>query len=209
MKFMEKIKTLFGGTTRRDPHTYVVDGARMLDERNGRRMGPRDQLQVLSMLDRVSQQEGIAIQAVMESDRPLREVDDGGEFGSVRVYFAPDGDALAKQMLKLCAKNKNYVLVGSGSQLERETLAQGITMMSASTFRRAFCQNGGGRSGENGGERSRHGGGRDRDGGRRRNRNRRNNRGEGKNGNRAEDAQKETSAQPKETSVNQLIDLVE
>jgi hypothetical protein len=178
MGLINIIKKVFGGGNApagRDKHIYVVDGARMLDERNGRRLGPRDQLQVLNMLDRVSQQEGFAIQAVLESERPLREVDDGGEFGHVRVYFAKDSEALAEKMLELCGKGKDYVLVGTGSRLELDAAKAGISMMSVSTFRRAFGQGndggrrGGGDRGErrngNGGRR-RHRGGRGRNGGR-------------------------------------------
>ena len=95
MSFMETIKSFFGsasGSARRNTRTYVVDGARLVDEKTGRRMAPRDQVQMLNALSRVAKQEGLEIQAVFESDRPLREVEHGGEFNGVKVFYAPDNE---------------------------------------------------------------------------------------------------------------------
>lgn len=178
MSFMDAIKSLFapaGGPARRNTRTYLVDVARLVDEKTGRRMAPREQVQMLNALARVAKQEGLAIQAVFESDRALREVEHGGEFNGVKVYFAPDNEQLVALALKIC-KSAGCALVSSGVTMESRATEAGIPVLCSSTFRKAFLQGGlpGGDRGERGGDR---GGderrsGRDRRGGRDRRRDR-------------------------------------
>ena len=181
MSFMDAIKSLFtpaGGSARRDTRTYVVDGARLVDEKTGRRMAPREQVQMLNALARVAKQEGLTILAVFESDRALREVEHGGEFNGVKVYFAPDNEQLVALALKIC-KSEGCALVSSGVTMESRATEAGIPVLCSSTFRKAFLQGGlpGGDRGERGGDRGDRGGderrsGRDRRGGRDRRRDR-------------------------------------
>lgn len=143
MSFMDTIKSLFSpasGPARRGTRTYVVDGARLVDEKTGRRMAPRDQVQMLNALARVAKQENLDVQAVFESDRPLREVEDGGVFNGITVHFAPDTDELVAKALKLC--RGGGVLVSSGVTMESRATEAGITVLSSSTFRKAFLQGG-------------------------------------------------------------------
>ena len=181
MSFMDAIKSLFapaGGPARRNTRTYLVDVARLVDEKTGRRMAPREQVQMLNALARVAKQEGLAIQAVFESDRALREVEHGGEFNGVKVYFAPDNEQLVALALKIC-KSAGCALVSSGVTMESRATEAGIPVLCSSTFRKAFLQGGrpGGDRGERGGDRGDRGGderrsGRDRRGGRDRRRDR-------------------------------------
>jgi len=173
MSFMDKIKSMLfapvGGSAKRNTRTYVVDGARLVDEKTGRRMAPRDQVQMLNALSRVAKQEGLEIQAVFESDRPLREVDHGKEFNGVKVFYAPDNEQLVALALKL-AKSSGGALVSSGVTMESRATEAGIPVLCSSTFRKAFLQGGlpsgdrgdrgdrGGDRGDRGGDR----GGRDR-----------------------------------------------
>jgi hypothetical protein len=143
MGFFQTIKQLFGGggtAPAAKKRVYVVDGARILSERRGGRLTPRDQLHILKILDDAAKAEGFAIQTVLESERPLREVDDGGEFGSVRVYFAKTGAKVHEQMMELVRQAKSGVLVGSGTELEVEAAKSGLQVMNPATFRRAFCR---------------------------------------------------------------------
>ena len=105
MGFMEMIKTFLspaGAAARPGGRTYVVDAARLVDEKTGRRMAPREQVQMLNALARIAKQESLEIQVLFESDRPLREVDEGGEFNGLKVYYAPDTEQLVAKALKLC-----------------------------------------------------------------------------------------------------------
>lgn len=234
MGFMDTIKSLFspaGGSSRRGSRTYVVDGARLVDEKTGRRMAPRDQVQMINSLARVAKQENFEIIVVFESDRPLREVEDGGELNGIKVHYAPDTDQLVAKALKLC--RGGGVLVSSGVTMESRATEAGITVVGSSTFRKAFLQGGmpsGGDRGDRGerGDRGGNGGGdRDRRRGRdrRRDRNDRGDRGGdrgGKDGNRS--SQKPSQGSDGDSSpasdgpsgggednsaVRNLIDLVE
>ena len=238
MSFMDAIKSLFApasGSARRNTRTYVVDVARLVDEKTGRRMAPREQVQMLNALSRVAKQEGLTIQAVFESDRALREVEHGGEFNGVKVFFAPDNEQLVALALKLC-KGEGCALVSSGVTMESRATEAGITVLCSGTFRKAFLQ--GGMPGGDRGDRGDRGGderrsGRDRRGGRDRRRDRgdrgeRGGQGGGQGGNRADPAPSEAegaageapaaaegggeeSQAPKEdnSAVRNLIDLVE
>lgn len=142
MKFIKKIMAIFspagGASAGRAQRIYIVDGARLMDEKTGRRLGPREQVQMLQMLAKTAKQEGIQIQVVLESERPLREVENGGNFNGVTVHFVPDGDALITLALKLCRKY-SAVMVSSGVTLEGKATEAGLTVMRNSTFRKAFC----------------------------------------------------------------------
>jgi len=144
MGFMNTIKSLFGGSNgsaRRDARTYVVDAARLVDEKTGRRLAPREQVQLLNALARVAKQENLVFHAVFESERPLREVEHGGEFNGVKVYFAADSEKLVEQALKLC-KSEGCALISSGATLESRATEEGIAVLCSSTFRKAFLPSG-------------------------------------------------------------------
>jgi len=226
MGFMDAIKSLFstaGGSARRNPRAYIVDAARLVDEKTGRRLAPSDQVQILNALARVAKQENLDMQVVFESDRPLREVDHGGEYNGLKVFYAPDNEQLVAMALKL-SRSADGALVSSGVTMESRATEAGIPVLCSSTFRKAFLQGGLPAGGE---RRDRSNGNGDRD--RRRGRDRRrdlNDRGGSGEGNRAprEESQGsgpsespsassgtgESPASPEDNStVRNLIDLVE
>lgn len=143
MTFISKIKALFSPSNsdavRRARRTYIVDGARLIDEKTGRRLGPREQVQVLQMLAKTAKQESIDIHVLLESDRELREVKNGGDFNGVTVHFLENGEQLVAHALKLCRKSSGAVLVSSGVTLEGKAAEAGMTVMRNGTFRKAFC----------------------------------------------------------------------
>lgn len=211
MTFIDTIKSLFAssdGSARRNGRLYVVDAARLVDEKTGRRMAPREQINLLNALSKVAKQEGLNIQAVFESDRPLREVENGGEYNGITVYFMPDSESLMAHILKLCRKT-NGVLVSSGANLESRATEQGITVLSSSTFRKAFLQGGGSSDRTGGGS---HGG---RNNDRRRNNDRKRSRnGNGRHNNKpqsngGQDNQSSSASSESADPVRNLIDLVE
>ena len=226
MGFMDAIKSLFspaGGSARRNPRAYIVDAARLVDEKTGRRLAPRDQVQILNALARVAKQENLDLQVVFESDRPLREVDHGGEYNGLKVFYAPDNEQLVAMALKL-SRSADGALVSSGVTMESRATEAGIPVLCSSTFRKAFLQGGLPGGGERR-DRSNGNGDRDRRRGRDRRRDR-NDRGGSGEGNRAprEESQGsgpsvspsassgtgEAPASPEDNStVRNLIDLVE
>ena len=216
MGFMNAIKSLFsssGDTAGKGSRTYVVDGARLVDEKTGRRMSPREQVQLLNALARVAKQESLDIQVVLENEKRLREVDEADQYNGIGVYFAPDSEQLVETALRLAKKGRNSVMVSSAPNLESKAMSAGYTVLCSATFRKAFLAGGiGGGNGGNGG-RDRRNGGRDRD--RRRDRGGRRN-GNGNGG--GADAPAAAAAPEKApaggeegapASVNNLIDLVD
>ena len=218
MSFIKMIKSCFSSSGGSSNRTYVVDAARLVDEKTGRRMAPRDQVQMLNALSRVSKQEGLEIQVVLESDRPLREVEHGAEFNGVKVFYAPDTEQLVALALKLCRKSGGS-LVSSGVTMESRATEAGIPVLCSSTFRKAFLQGGMPGGGDRGGERRRNGGSRgDRRGGRG-DRGDRGNRGgdrsrkgppkEGGNKSQSNSEGPSSSGTDENAAVRNLIDLVE
>jgi hypothetical protein len=159
MGFMNAIKSLFGSAGDADgkgSRTYVVDGARLVDEKMGRRMSPREQVQLLNALARVAKQESLDIQVVLESDKRLREVDEADQYNGIGVYFAEDSDKLVETAMRLARKGHNSVMVTSAPNLESKAIAAGYTPLCSATFRKAFLSGGLGGGGR---ERERRNGG--------------------------------------------------
>ncbi len=222
MGFMNAIKSLFSSSDASDAkgmRTYVVDGGRLMDEKTGRRMSPREQVQLLNALARVAKQENLDIQVVLESDKRLREVDEADQYNGIGVHFAKDSDELVDTAMRLCKKGRNGVMVSSAPNLESKAMQAGFTVLCSATFRKAFLA--GGIGGGNGGRGDRdrrggNGGGRDRRrdrGGRRNGGNGNGNGGSTGNGGEpapapAGDAPAESAA-PEANPVSNLIDLVE
>ena len=222
MGFMNAIKSLFSSSDASDAkgmRTYVVDGGRLMDEKTGRRMSPREQVQLLNALARVAKQENLDIQVVLESDKRLREVDEADQYNGIGVHFAKDSDELVDTAMRLCKKGRNGVMVSSAPNLESKAMQAGFTVLCSATFRKAFLA--GGIGGGNGGRGDRdrrggNGGGRDRRrdrGGRRNGGNGNGNGGSTGNGGEpapapAGDAPAESAA-PEANPASNLIDLVE
>ena len=163
MGFMNAIKSLFGSAGEADgkgSRTYVVDGARLVDEKMGRRMSPREQVQLLNALARVAKQESLDIQVVLESDKRLREVDEADQYNGIGVYFAADSDKLVETAMRLAKKGHDSVMVTSAPNLESKAIAAGYTPLCSATFRKAFLSGGIGGGGRDRDRDRRNGGGR-------------------------------------------------
>ena len=72
------------------------------------RGGLRD-VQMLNALARVAKQESLEIQVLFESDRPLREVDEGGEFNGLKVFYAPDTEQLVAKAKQFYLNNSDKI----------------------------------------------------------------------------------------------------
>lgn len=143
MGIFDAIKGMFGGAPtgmRNGRKAFFVDCARLGDEKTGRRLSPRDQVAILNALARIHEEEGFDMAAIFEAERPLREVEDGGEYKDVVVYFAEDAEKLIDRALTL-AKKGSYTLVTSGPSLESKATEMRLPLFSSSTFRKAFLAN--------------------------------------------------------------------
>jgi len=143
MGIFDAIKGMFGGAStgmRNGRKAFFVDCARLGDEKTGRRLSPRDQVAILNALARIHEEEGFDMAAIFEAERPLREVENGGEYKGVVVYFAADAETLIEDALRL-AKKGSYTLVTSGPSLESKATEMRLPLFSSSTFRKAFLAN--------------------------------------------------------------------
>lgn len=183
MGWFSKITGLFGGngSGKSGVKSFLVDAARLQDEKTGRKLSPREQLQVLGALSKIQKLEGFKMAVVFESDRPLREAEEGGEYQGVTVHYAETSEELVEKSLKL-AKKQGYTVVTSGPLLESRVTEAKLPILSSATFRKAFLQGFSFRGGEDRGRRDRRGGGGNGGGERRRGERRRHGGGERRGG---------------------------
>jgi hypothetical protein len=227
MSLLGKIAALFSGSSARK--VCVVDGDRLA---GGDRIGPGERFQALSRLARFATREEMDVRVVF-GGRPLREAEDGATYNGVQVYYGETPADVRSSITKAMssAGRANAVLVTSDSELEAEMNDKGYASMRVGTLRKAMepaGMEGGSREGGNGGynggrdrgDRGERGDRGDRDGGRR---NRGRNRGRrpqgdrdqrenapnqsSDNGNRPND--NPPSSGGGDSSVKNLIDLVE
>ncbi|HMO51850.1 MAG TPA: hypothetical protein PKE26_00090 [Kiritimatiellia bacterium] len=177
MSLLGKIAALFGGSS--DRKTCVVDGDRLA---GGDRVGPGERFQALSKLGRFAAREELEIHVVF-GGRPLREAGDGDTYNGVHVYYAETPSELRPRMEKVLgsAGRGKSVLVISDQAWETECQAKGIALLRIGTLRKAMEASASENSGREGGDRfgnrdrsdrGERGDRGDRDGGRRGNRNR-------------------------------------
>ena len=197
MGFLRAVKSFFGTSGDTSRRVYVVDGTRLANEKSGRRLAPREQLEMIRALARVAKTEGMELHVLFDSDRPLREVEDGGDYQGVTVHFADGAESLLAKALKQC--RGQGTLVSAGEAAEKAAADAGVTIVSSGTFRKAFLAAGGGDTGDRRRGKDRR---RGRSGGRPPQR--------GRNGNEAEaPAPAAAPASEEQNVVHSLIDLVE
>ena len=164
MSLLDKIQAFFspgnGNAHQAANRLYLLDAARILDDKaGGSRIGPREQVQVLQQLARFAEQEKMRLIAVFEG-RPLREVENGGEYNGVTVYFADQDTSINDVILKVLkgeSRRMPVVVVTADPQFEQKVLAAGGQILRASTFRKALSGGNGGGGIQGGGDRNRMG----------------------------------------------------
>jgi hypothetical protein len=141
MGIFDKVKAIFGagGSGRGAAKSFLVDGGRLFDEKTGRRLSPREQLALLGALGRMAKLEEFEVAVIFESDRPLREAEEGADYQGVTVHYAESSDELIEKALKL-AKKSGRVLVTCGPNLESRATESKVPLLSCATFRKAFLQ---------------------------------------------------------------------
>lgn len=172
---------------------YIVDAAGLNEgpRKNDVRLSPRNQIDILQALSRVSKNENITIHAVFEG-RPLKKVAHGKKFDEVVVFFCEEAKALPKFIighLKDWMRRKDVTIITADRRLEEQVLAAGGKSMRMSTFKKAF---------ENTAARRR-----------KPRQNRRKSGGGGGGGNDNPERKQSKPDQPEENDVSTLIDLVD
>jgi hypothetical protein len=222
MSLLGKIAALFGGGSA--SKVCVVDGDRLA---GGDRVGPGERFQALNKLARFAAREELTVKVVF-GGRPLREAGEGEKFNDVQVFYGETSDEVRKRLKKLAGGGA--ILVTSDQALENESADRGTATMRLSTLRRAMESSTSENGGREGGDRSGGFGGRDRErgeGGRRGGRNRSRGRGgdrrpreggqpggqpapgEGSGSSRPAEQSPSSGSGGGDSSVKNLIDLVE
>jgi len=153
MSLFDVVKSWFSGSG--SGRLYIIDGAQVAGPGSSvDRLSPRDQVHVLQQLARFAEKEKISIQVAFEG-RALREVEHGGEFQGVQVFFADKQAALQDLILDLVrsGSRRQVVLVTGHRQLEEKAAAAGAQTLRPSTLRKAMENGGGGDRGDRGGDR--------------------------------------------------------
>jgi hypothetical protein len=112
-----------------------------LAESRGAGVGPVERLQVLKRLAQFAGREQIRVQAIV-GGRPLREVNHGGNLDGVTVYFAENAQDATDQIAKLY--RGGAVVVTSDAQIEERIAGLGGQTIKISTLRKAIEGDGGG-----------------------------------------------------------------
>ncbi len=100
-----------GGVTRR----LIIDGVSLVSPANGGTIRPPDQLQVLERYGNFSRREKIPL-TVLLIGKTLREVDDQGCYGDVRVVYADTREQLPERLRQLLkSENRQTTVVVTGS----------------------------------------------------------------------------------------------
>ena len=147
-----------GVSGRESGRSCVVDGEKLLEGRGG---GPVERVQTLQRLAQFVEREQVKLQVVF-AGRPLREVANGGAFGTIKVYFSEQASGISEQIQTLARDaGRGVLVVTSDKNLEETMQAEGHSTMRVSTLRKALDPNQGGEHGGGGGRRD-HGRRRDR-----------------------------------------------
>ena len=151
MSLWDSIGSLFkakpGSAARDTGRIYILDGERMLEGRGGEKIGPLDRFQLLQRMAQFADREKIRLQVVF-AGRPLREVAHAGTYNGVKVYYAEQPSEVANQVDKLLRQaGRNAIVFSFDSQSEQRINGRGGVTMRISTLRKAL-ENGGGNGGE-------------------------------------------------------------
>jgi predicted RNA-binding protein with PIN domain len=147
MSFWDSIGGIFKGggkpsAARDTGRTYILDGERMLEGRGGNSAGPLDRFQLLQRMAQFSEREGIKMQVVF-AGRALREVANGAAYNGVQVFYVEQPANVIDQLDKLARRaGRNVVVITSDQQVEARVREIGAYNMRTSTLRKALEGNG-------------------------------------------------------------------
>ncbi len=148
MSLWDSIGSLFkpkaGGAVRDTARVYILDGERMIEGRGGEKVGPMDRFQLLQRMAQFADREKIRLQIVF-AGRPLREVAHAGTYNGVKVYYAEQPSEVANQVDKLQrSAGRNSVVISFDLQTEQRVTGRGGISIRISTLRKAMENGGGG-----------------------------------------------------------------
>jgi len=124
-----------------DSFTVVVDG-RDLSAGNAENdsLQPREQLEILQKMVKIQKIEGWEVWVLFVGD-PLPQVDHGGDFLGLRVFFAPTAPQRVPTLLEcarvLAKSGEHSLLVSNDADLESKALELGASVLRAQSLKKA------------------------------------------------------------------------
>jgi hypothetical protein len=125
-----------------DTVTVVVDGNDMCPGKNTEEvLSPRQQVETLQRLVKIQEKEDWDCWVLFNGE-PLRQVDHGGDFMGLRVFFSPTPPQRIPTLLEcvkvLKQKNRETLLVTDDETLEERARGLGAYTLRASTLKKGY-----------------------------------------------------------------------
>jgi len=122
--------------------TVVVDGKDMCPGKNEEEeLNPRQQVEILQKLVKIQDQEDWDTWVLFNGE-PLRQVDHGGDFMGVRVFFSPTPPQRVPTLLEcvkvLKSQNRDALLVTNDTDLESRAREQGAFTLRADSLKKGY-----------------------------------------------------------------------
>jgi len=126
----------------RETYTVVVDGADLLPgRRETDELTPRQQIDVLQRLVKIQEAEGWEMWVLFNGD-PLNQVDHGGEFLGVRVFFSPTPPQRIPTLLEcvrvLNKQDRDALLITNDEEAEKQAKELKALTMRADTLKKGY-----------------------------------------------------------------------
>jgi hypothetical protein len=127
-----------------DAYTVVVDGMELSvgltgSERDS--LSPRDQIEILQKLVKIQQAEEWEMWVLFNGE-PLRQVEHGGDFFGIRVFFSPTPPQRIPTLLEcvrvLAKQKKHSLLITNDPLLESRARALGAHTLRAESLKKAY-----------------------------------------------------------------------
>lgn len=126
----------------RDTYTMVVDGMELLPGlRESEELTPREQIEVLQRLVKIQEAEGWEIWVLFNGE-PLKQVEHGGEFLGVRVFFSPTPPQRVPTLMEcirvLHKQGRDALLVTNDAKAESRARESGALTLRADTLKKGY-----------------------------------------------------------------------
>ena len=123
-------------------YTVIVDGMDLLPgKRDSEELTPRQQIEVLQRLVKIKESESWEIWVLFNGE-PLTQVEHGGDFLGVRVFFSPTPPQRVPTLLEcirvLAKKDRGSLLVTNDEQAERRARELGASTLRADTLKKGY-----------------------------------------------------------------------
>lgn len=125
-----------------DSYTVVIDGKDLTPGKcETDELSAREQVEILQKLVKIQKSEDWEIWVLFNGE-PLHQVEHGGDFLGIRVFFSPTPPQRIPTLLE-CVKvlkktNQHTLMVTNDSQLESRARALGATTLRADTLKKGF-----------------------------------------------------------------------